>query len=109
MGAHEPLQGGLFIGGVVVDVQFWIAQPELGHEVDEVFERTLLAGAVVPPEGAKADLAALTPGNTKKVFKAAIDEGVAFHVEEQVAVGRLGEASEAALRALRREKLVCNP
>src|ERR1017187_10789719 len=57
-------------------------------EVDQTFERALLLGSVVGPEGVVMGSPACHVGDPEEVLEAPLDdEGVALHVEEEVAPG----------------------
>ncbi len=84
----------------MVDVGVRVLQASSGHEVDERFERALLAGKVMAPEGAVLRCAADVVDDTEEVLEAAVQRPrVTFHVEEQVAGRRRRKAGEPAALA----------
>ena len=57
-----------------------------GHEVNGQFEGLLLRLAIVGPEVREDRFSALLMHDAEQIFEAAVVEGIAFHVEEQVAL-----------------------
>ncbi len=107
MATHQPLERGLLVLGVVVDVQVGPPLEPRDDEVDHRFERDLLLRVVVAPEGVEHRRAALVDlDDAEEVLEPLVtDERVALEVEEQVAGGRLGQEAQPAV-GLRLEQFV---
>ncbi len=92
--AHQPLERGDLVGGVVVDVQVGVAREPLVHEVDERLERDPLGLVVVRVERLEV---AVDVEDPPEVLERAVGvpERVALEVEEEVAGRGVGQEREA--------------
>src|SRR6266478_6593072 len=91
--AHEALQRGGLVRGVVIDVHARITREACDHEVDEVLEGRLLGLPIDRPE---CSVLALVQRVAEEVFEAAVrDERIALDVEEDVARRWFGKQREA--------------
>ncbi len=95
--AHQPLERGDLVGGVVVDVQVGVAREPLVHEVDEGLERDPLGLVVVRVERLEV---AVDVEDPPEVLERAVGvpERVALEVEEEVAGRGVGQEREAGFR-----------
>src|SRR6266566_4195988 len=98
MDAHQLLERGLLVRGVVVDVHVRKCAATLDDEVHEGLECGLLSRSVVPPEGAETFSVCIAPSDAEEVLEAAIfDVGVALHVEEKIPGRWRGQPRESAV------------
>ena len=100
--AHQPLEGGRLVWGVVIDMERRVAFEPLHEEVDEPLERRTFrlererAGLVARPDRVER---AVGLQDAEEVVETVLErERVAFDVEEQVAFRRLGERGEPPFR-----------
>ena len=94
--AHQALERGDLVGGVVVDVQVGVAREPLVDEVDEALERDPLRLVVVRVERLEV---AVDVEDPPEVLERAgrVPERVALEVEEEVAGRGVGQEREAGL------------
>ena len=103
--AHQPLERGDLVGGVVVDVQVGVAREPLVHEVDEALERDPLRLVVVRVERLEVAVDVEDPPEVLEPA-ARVPERVALEVEEEVAGRGVGQEREARLRLRLQEPVI---
>lgn len=95
--AHQPADRRRLVGGEVEHVQIGVLRAAGHDEVDELLERALLPGGVVPPKRPVGERAAgLDPPDAQEVLDPSWpDERVAFDVEKEIARRRRRERAES--------------
>ena len=78
----------------MVDVGAGMLAQTLDDEVDRHLERRFFLIAVVRPEREEAFFAAIPGHDPEQIFKAALEQGVAFHVEEHVSLVGRGQTAK---------------
>src|ERR1700691_5148049 len=75
-----------FVRSIVVDVHAWILEPSRIYPIDEGFKgNPLLAPAVRPPiVKVEPRLLLAKARSAKKIFQAAGNEGIAFHIKKDI-------------------------
>ena len=105
--AHEALQRPGLVAPVVVDVETSEPFPALGHQVHEGLEDLALSAAV---EGPAVVIVTVPVNETEEILETAVrGRPGALDVEEQVAVGRLGERQQTAALLRRCGQLAKGP
>ncbi len=105
--AHQTLDGGRFVCGVVIDVELRMLRPTRHEPVDEDLERAPLGLRVERPVRL---VAAVAVRGAEEVLEAAVrSERVPFDVEEDVAGRGRRQGGEPLVRLDRREQLADAP
>ena len=92
----QPLEGGLLVGRVVVDVCARVGGQPAGQLVEQVAGQRRLLVVVVRPPGAEPSAAVPEPGEVLPAL-AVVGERVALEVEVDVAVARRRQAQQPAV------------
>ena len=93
---HQPLQGGRFIGRVVVDVHPGIAIQPRDDQVDELLEGRLLVGAIMPPDRSVDGRPLDFFDGAEEIFQPAVERPrIRLDVEEEVEGRRLRQGGQA--------------
>src|SRR5206468_11355673 len=96
--AGAAFQRGGLVMGVVVNVEVRPTAEPLHDQVDELLESALLFRTVSPPKRAECRLTLVNSDEAKQVLEPLVEERIALHVEEDVALRGAREPGETASR-----------
>jgi len=69
----------------MVDVRVREARQPIRNEINGLLECPLLLNAIMPPECCELGLAAVGMDEAEQIFEPSIEEGIAFHIKEEIA------------------------